>query len=92
MPEQKLGIRSDTTRRASVCRRWVRQSFVVDLTHLWHMRRVGKSGVIGLHGYRCGRDIVRGSVCSRRNVFAMTAVSASSWRGLDHDDPLLFFP
>ena len=92
VPEQKLRVGSDTARRASVCRRWVRQSFVVYLTHLWRMRRVGKSGVMGLHGYWRGRDIVRGSVCSRRSVFAMTTGSASPWRWLDHDDPLLFFP
>jgi hypothetical protein len=93
MPKQKLRICSDTACRASVRRRWVRQPLVVYLTHLWYLRRFGKPGVVGLHGYGCGGDVVRRSVCSRSGkVFVVTTVSASSWRRLDPDDSFLFAP
>lgn len=56
------------------------------------MRRVGESGVMGLHGYGRGRDVVRSSVCSRRYIFVVATVSASARRRLDHDDPFLSSP
>ena len=93
MPEQQLRIRPDAASRASVCRRRIRQSLVAHLTHLWGMRRIGKSesGIMALHGYGRGWNVVRSSVCSQgRNFFVAMTVSAS-WRRLDPDDSLLLF-
>lgn len=90
MPKQQLRVRSDAACRNPVCWRWVRQSFVIYLTHLWDMSRVGKSRIMGLHGYGRGRDVVGRRVCGCRNVFMITAVSASSRCRLDPDDSFLF--